>query len=243
MEKVNNDQLNAAFAKACVGAGRFEEAARAYERANDMDKVVELRLRNLDQVQSAFDLVRQGASAQGAQLVAEYCQEKSDFRGAIEFLLLANKSEEAFRLAQTNSLVEVYASLLGDGIGSDEAMQVAVSYEKAQDFGKAGRYYSMCAQYARALKLFIQCGDREIDAAIEVVGKSQNESLTHQLIDFLVGEKDGVPKDPNYIYRLYMALKKYEDAAKTALIIARQEQDMGNYTLAHSVVFETISSL
>ena len=76
-----------------------------------------------------------------------------------------------------------------------------------------------------------------------MVGKSQSEALTHQLIDFLVGEKDGVPKDPNYIYRLYMALKKYEDAAKTALIIARQEQEMGNYTLAHSVVFETIRHL
>lgn len=101
----------------------------------------------------------------------------------------------------------------------------------------------MCGHYSRALKLFIQCGDREIDAAIEVVGKSQNEGLTHQLIDFLVGEKDGVPKDPNYIYRLYMALKKYDDAAKTALIIARQEQEMGNYPLAHSVVFETIRHL
>jgi len=89
----------------------------------------------------------------------------------------------------------------------------------------------------------VQCGDREIDAAIEVVGKSQNESLTHQLIDFLVGEKDGVPKDPNYIYRLYLALKKYDEAAKTALIIARQEQDLGNYALAHSVVVETIRQL
>jgi WD repeat-containing protein 19 len=104
-------------------------------------------------------------------------------------------------------------------------------------------FYSLCGQYQRALKFFIQCGDREIDAAIEVVGKSQNEHLTHQLIDFLVGETDGIPKDPNYIYRLYMALKKYDDAAKTALIIARQEQDMGNYALAHSVVTETIRKL
>lgn len=97
------------------------------------------------------------------------------------------------------------------------------------------RFYALCAQYARALRLFLQCGDKEIDAAIDVVGKSQNETLTHQLIDFLVGEKDGVPKDPNYIYRLYLALKKYEDAAKTAMIIARQEQDLGNYALAHKV--------
>lgn len=126
------------------------------------------------------------------------------------------------------------------------------------------RFYSLCGQYSRALKLFIQCGDKEIDSAIEVVGRSQNENLTHQLIDFLVGEKDGVPKDQNYIYRLYLALKKYDDAAKTALIIgtvfekcsarlaplivgfyllgiiARSEQDAGNYALAHSVVVETI---
>ena len=243
MEDVKNDQINSAFAKACVGAGHYEEAARAYMRASDIDKVIELKLRHLDQVQGAFDLVRNGASAQGAQLVAEFCQEGQDFRGAIEFMLLAGKSDEAFRLAQTNQLVEVYADILGDTIGSEEALQVALYYEKNQDLGKAGRFYSMCNQYSRALKLFIQCADREIDAAIEVVGKSQNEALTHELIDFLVGEKDGVPKNPNYIYRLYMALKKFEDAAKTAIIIARQEQDMGNYALAHSVIYETVNSL
>lgn len=53
----------------------------------------------------------------------------------------------------------------------------------------------------------------------------------------------GVPKDPNYIYRLHMALKRYEDASKTALIIAKQEQDLGNYPLAHSVITETIRNL
>jgi len=243
MEKVENDNLNSAFAKACVAAGRFEDALKSYERAKDIDKMVELKLRHLDQVQQAFDLVRDTASAQGAQYVAEYCEETSDYRGAIEFLLIANKSEEAFKLAQSQSIVDAYAGFLGTSISAEDAVRVANYYEKSQNFGQAGKFYSMCGQYSRALRLFMQCGDRQIDAAIEVVGKSQNENLTHQLIDFLVGEKDGVPKDPNYIYRLYLALKKYEDAAKTALIIARQEQDLGNYALAHSVVVETIRQL
>jgi WD repeat-containing protein 19 len=39
MEKVDNDNLNSAFAKACAAAGRFEDALRAYERAKDIDKV------------------------------------------------------------------------------------------------------------------------------------------------------------------------------------------------------------
>lgn len=175
--------------------------------------------------------------------MAEYCKKDRNFRGAIEFLLMANKSEDAFKLAQGENLIETYTGVQGDSISVEEARKVAAYYEKMSDYGKAGKFFCMSGQYPRALKLYLQCGDKEIDGAIEVVGKSQNEALTHQLIDFLVGEKDGIPKDPNYIYRLYMALRKYDDAAKTALIIARQEQDMGNYGLAHAVMVETIRQL
>lgn len=124
--------------------------------------------------------------------------------------------------------------------------------------------------YARALRLYLQCGEKEIDKvrnsqadgessvgasaglrrgtrfagllprghhlpvlladthhrqpclvptafrhparhpqAILVVGKARTDALTHTLIDFLMGETDGVPKDPNYIFRLYMALGNY----------------------------------
>ena len=66
-------------------------------------------------------------------------------------------------------------------------MKVAHYYEKLHKKGQAGRFYTLCGQYSKALRLFLECGDDEIDAAIEVVGKSQNENLTHQLIDFLLG--------------------------------------------------------
>ena len=59
----------------------------------------------------------------------------------------------------------------------------------------------MCAQYHKALKLFLNCGEREMDKAIDVVGKARSDMLTHTLIDFLMGETDGVPKDPNFIFR------------------------------------------
>ena len=65
LEKVTNSQLNSTFAKVCVAAQRYEEAAAAYERANDVDKVVEIMLRHLDQVQQAFDLVRDSSSTEG----------------------------------------------------------------------------------------------------------------------------------------------------------------------------------
>jgi WD repeat-containing protein 19 len=243
LEKVDNAGLNSDFGKACVAAGRFEDAIKAYRRASDWDKIVEIQLKHLDQIQQAFDIVRRSSSAQAAQTVAEYCVSQSDWRGAIEFCLIANKFDEAFRIAQTNNIIDVYTGFLGEAISTEDAQKVAQFYEKSGDFGNAGKFYAMCNQYARALRLFLQCGDKEIESAIAVVGRAQNENLTHQLIDFLVGEKDGVPKDPNYIYRLYHALKKYEDAAKTALVIARQEQDLGNYALAHKIVTEIIRCL
>jgi WD repeat-containing protein 19 len=243
MAKVRNDRLNTSFGKLCQKLGHYQEAAQAFQRAHDLDTVVQLKLRHLDQVQGAFDLIRETSSAQGAQYVADYCMEVNDFRGAIEFLLIANKSDEAFKLAQSHGIVDQYAAVLGDTMCTEDALKVAHYYEKLLDHGRAGKFYAMCGQFSRALKLFMQCGDREIPAAIDVVGKSENETLTHTLLDFLIGETDGVPKDPNHIYRLYMALKNYSQAANTAIIIARQEQELGNYVVAHSVIVETIQNL
>merc|ERR1712023_241400 len=107
-------------------------------------------------------------------------------------------------------------------------MSIAHFYEQQQDWGRAGEFYALCAQYHKALN---------------VVGKARNDMLTHTLIDFLMGETDGVPKEPFHIYRLYLALGNYAQAAKTAIIIARQEQDLGNYRQAHSIIYETIRQL
>eukprot|EP00965_Chrysotila_dentata_P057542 1908813-Pleurochrysis_carterae.AAC.1 len=77
-----------------------------------------------------------------------------------------------------------------------------------------GRYlFCFVSQdYSKALRLFLQCGERAVNQAIEVVGRARNDMLTHTLIDFLMGETDGVPKDPNFIFKLYMALGNYPQA-------------------------------
>ena len=35
-------------------------------------------------------------------------------------------------------------------------------------------------------------------------------------------------QDAKYLFRLYMALKQYQEAARTAIIIAREEQNAGD---------------
>ena len=52
-----------------------------------------------------------------------------------------------------------------------------------------------------------------------------------------MGQTDGQPKDAKYLFKLYMALKQYREAARTAIIIAREEQTAGNYRNAHDVLF------
>ena len=44
-------------------------------------------------------------------------------------------------------------------------------------------------------------------------------------------------QDAKYLFRLYMALEQYHDAARTAILIAREDQAAGNYRNAHDVLF------
>lgn len=76
-----------------------------------------------------------------------------------------------------------------------------------------------------------------LSLAIDVVASSNDESLANQLIEYLLGEIDGIPKEPKYLFRLYMARKQYKEASKSAIIIANEEQVNGNYRNAHDVLF------
>ena len=243
MDKIKTPKLHAQYAKAREVAKDYVEAARAYERARDMDNVVRLLLDHLKQPQAASEIVRRTQSAEGALLVSKYCQSVGDYRGAIEFLLMAQRNEQAFELAVTHNEMGTYSKALGDDGTPDDYLKIARHYESKSNWGKAGEFFAICGQYHKALKLFLQCGEAEMDQAIQVVGKAKNDMLTHTLIDFLMGETDGVPKDPNYIFRLYMALGNYLQAGKTAIIISRQEQELGNYKVAHNILFETHKDL
>lgn len=90
-------------------------------------------------MQEAFDLVRRHPTDTCTALIADYCNQMSNFRGMVEFYLLANRFDEAFRVAQSHNLVDLYASCQGEHIGPEEAIRVAQYYEKSQVYRKAGR--------------------------------------------------------------------------------------------------------
>jgi WD repeat-containing protein 19 len=75
------------------------------------------------------------------------------------------------------------------------------------------------------------------------VGKVNNEALTNQMVDYLTGEVDNIPKDAIYTLQLYKVLGNIEQAVKIAITIATQEQELGNYKSSHQVLFEVFKSL
>lgn len=223
--------------------GAYQDALVAYERARDLDSVVRICLENLMAYEKAFQLVRETKLQSGAERVAEYCRKEGHTAGAVEFYLLAKKDEEAFQLAERQDEMAAYEAGLGETGTREQYRRIAKYYEQRNLLADAARHYANCEEYGTALKLYLKVGEKEIDRAIEVVGKARNDSLTHMLIDYLMGETDNVPKDANYVYRLHKALGNYMQAAGTAHIIAKQEQEMGNYKQAHQLLFRTYQDL
>lgn len=75
----------------------------------------------------------------------------------------------------------------------------------------------------KALKLYIKAGESHIESMLELIEKnSTQEHLIQEVLDYLMGESDGQPKDPIFTYKLYRLLKNYRNAAKIAVTIASQ---------------------
>lgn len=247
LPQVTSPKIHLQYAKAKEADGRYKEAAVAYESAKDWDNVIRVQLDHLNNPEEAVRIVRETQSIDGAKMVARFFLRLSDYGSAIQFLVLSKCNDEAFQLAQQHSQMEVYADIIGSDATMEDYQSIALYFEGEKKHLQAGKFFQKCGQYSRALKHFLKCPNTEdnlaIEMAIETVGQAKDEALTNQLIDYLMGESDGMPKDAKYLFRLYMALKHYREAARTAIIIAREEQSAGNYRNAHDVLFSMYTEL
>ncbi|XP_018591517.1 WD repeat-containing protein 19 [Scleropages formosus] len=244
---VTSPKIHLQYAKAKEADGRFKEAAAAYSNAKDWDNVIRIQLDHLNNPEEAVRVVRHTQSIDGAKMVARFFLRLSDYASAIQFLVLSKCNDEAFQLAQQHSQMEVYADIIGSEATVEDYQSIALYFEGEKKHLQAGKFFQKCGQYSRALKHFLKCPNTDdslaIEMAIETVGQAKDDSLTNQLIDYLMGESDGMPKDAKYLFRLYMALKQYREAARTAIIISREEQSAGNYRNAHDVLFSMYMEL
>ncbi|XP_071786835.1 WD repeat-containing protein 19-like isoform X1 [Asterias amurensis] len=252
LPNVTSPKIHIQYAKAKEADGRHKDAALAYENAKDWDNVIRIQLDFLRNPEEAVRIVRDTGSVEGAKMVARFFQKLNDFGSAIQFLVMSKCNDEAFQLAQQHNQMEIYAEIIEGNEGEDATQEdyqsIALYFENEKNHLMAGKFFLLCQQYGRALKHFLRCpttneDNQAVEMAIETVGRAKDEQLTHQLIDYLMGETDGMPKDAKYLFRLYMALKQHREAARTAIIIAREEQIAGNYRNAHDVLLSMYREL
>lgn len=266
MEKTASSKLHLQFARAKEAEGRYADAAKAYENAGELDSVARLCLQRLNNPQKALALVRQSRSIEGAAMLAKYCQEQGNSGLAVEFLLMAGKKEEAIATAEAKEQMEAYVRAIGDSGTNEEYHKLSNYFESRGNFARAGdmavlagrttnvrslkafHYFrektnkavrtliSVCCM--QALKFYMRAGENRIDDAIELVGKAQDDILKSQLLDYLTGENDGIVKDYRYLFKLHMALSNHEQAARTAVVVAKQEMEEGNYRSAHAHLYQ-----
>ncbi|XP_070553702.1 WD repeat-containing protein 19-like isoform X2 [Ptychodera flava] len=248
LPQVTSPKIHAQYAKAKEADGRYKEAALAYENAKDYDNVIRIQLDHLNNPEEAVKIVRETQSIEGAKMVARFFQKLNDYGSAIQFLVMSKCNDEAFQMAQQHGQMEVYADIIGADATPEDYQSIALYFENEKNHYLAGKFFLLCGQHTRALKHFLKCpvtndDSQAIEMAIETVGQANDDVLTHQLIDYLMGETDNIPKDAKYLFRLYMALRQYREAARTAIIIAREEQNAGNYRNAHDVLFSMYTEL
>ncbi|RWS31867.1 hypothetical protein B4U80_10810 [Leptotrombidium deliense] len=138
---------------------------------------------------------------------------------------------------------------------SDDYNSIAIYYEQEKNQLMAGKFNCLnektmrkgVKQLVSASQLkYKNCGEVDADAvntAINALSKHREEQSIKYLINYLLGELDGHPKDFKYLFRLYMKLGEYKDAAKTSLIIAAEQQNIGQYKNSHQLLFQMCKEL
>ncbi|KAM7537406.1 hypothetical protein Aperf_G00000068279 [Anoplocephala perfoliata] len=150
--------------------------------------------------------------------------------------------------------------LQGKDASPEEYKSLAIHFERERNCLLTGKFFLYAKQYAKAVRYLLRVPYAEnvssnsnstssaasataIELAIEAVSTARDNKLTHMLLTYLLGEADGVAKDPRYLFRLYMALDQHREAARTAIIVAREEQAAGNYRHARDLLFSMVVEL
>lgn len=251
LDKVKNFKLHAAFAQAKEANGNYEEAIEYYQFVGDMDACVRIYIKHLSDPHAASEIVLETRSIESAKLLANFYQKIGDIDEALQFLVICGCIDEAFALAMRHNKLKRYGELLEryENAKASDYLTLAQYFENEKYTLLAGKYYLLAKEFTKALRFLLKASTfnkeepQALSLAIDCVASSNNEQLARQLIGYLLGDVDGTPKDPRYLFRLYMARKHYKDAAKTAVIIANQEQLSGNYKTAHNLLFTLYQEL
>lgn len=154
----------------------------------------------------------------------------------------ARKTEDAFNLAVLHGLLDAYLEALQETGTPEEFTALGTYFEGRRELAPAGECFAKAGMPAKALELYLAAGEAAVPKAIALVGETKDTKLAAVLVDHLMSSGKTAPNEHD-MFQIYLALRDYDKAANTMVRIARQEQELGNYKLAHSKLFDTHKEL
>jgi WD repeat-containing protein 19 len=239
IDKIKSTNLLVQLARMKENEKLYKDAEKAYERAGEWEHVIRLNLKFLNNVDKAKDIVLNKHKTEAAALlVAEYFENLGRKKETIEFKLIAKKYDEAFALAQTYNEMDAYAEFISNYVKSqDEFKKIAIYYEGKNKYGKSGIYYEKANNNQKALQMYIRSGEDEyLERAVEMVGMSNEDKLTNELIDHLL--INNVESGPHFLIKLYIFLGNFSKACEIGIELSNQEAQLSNYKNAHKILWD-----
>ena len=147
-DKVRSPKILSQYGRVLEAEKKYEDALKAYKNAANYDGAVRIMVDHLNMVEDAVKIVRESRSSEGAKIVAKYFSKKGDNETAIEFLVISQCCSEAFQMAESENLMDVYANAIeNEGVVSQyEALSQYYS-TKQRDNIMAGKFYLLHGDY------------------------------------------------------------------------------------------------
>ncbi|KAL3314094.1 WD repeat-containing protein 19 [Cichlidogyrus casuarinus] len=239
------------YAKVREAEGQYRLAVEAYRVAQDWASCVRIYLERLGSTDEAVKLIQQTKNVSGAKLIADYFTRIGDHKSALQFLVYSHCVDIAFRLAEKNNLMREFASFLEEGSPKENHLRVAQYFEGQGNCLEAGRHYLKAQEYDKSVNLLLKVPYSQqydqnpaLELALQAIEESKDEAIGTLLMRYLKGELDrSEPKDAQFLFKLYMARQQYKEAGHTAVIIAREQRNAGNYRAAHTLLHSMIQEL
>lgn len=241
MAGIQSAKLQGMYARAKEAEGKLEDAIRAYEAAGESLQVIRILLERVKDAGRAFIVARRTRSVEGALKCAQYCinQGTDQFWPlAIEFLCLGGALEEALKEAINHSQVDTWEKFAAEKCHPDLLVRAARHWENEGKPAKAAQCYFKAQMYPQALRLYLRSGPEGVEKATDVVEESKSRELGAEVLEFIVRTGGDDPRFYKQMYKIQMALGKYDEAAATTVEIAKKDQDEGNYRVAHQHLLE-----
>lgn len=182
---------------------------------------------------------------QSALLLAQFFRKSNAPKKAIYYYILAEYFNDAFELAVQTHNEDILIRFTTNKAPVDFLKRTAKYFaapdpeaaeKKPKNMAAAAKFLELSGGVDNAIKLLLNYGDGQgdIDKAIDLL--RQSRGMVDYVLKYLQGGSDGVKKNPIYIFKLYLALDRFAEAAKTASLLADREIDAGRYARARNLL-------